>query len=164
MYLEYKGPQIDFNGPTQMFNTWMHDYASDWSVRVKMAEGDNVQSGFQLIVEEMDNLELRQMRSRMFERSLKDLSMKAIQVWDVAHPGSFTNVMPFVTIPEPVLPINMREQEEVWSMKIDEGRATRVDYFMKVEGLSKEEAEARVKEIDEAGDNQPTPPTFLNEL
>lgn len=165
VYLEFKGPNIDFAGPTTMFNTWMHDYASDWSVRIKMTDSAQAQSGFQLVVEEIDNLELRRMRSRMMERGIKELSYVIMRVWNTAHPGSFNEeAMVFVTIPDANLPINTKEQEETWSLKIAERRASRVDYFMQTEGMTQAEAEAKVQEIEQYEQTTVTIPTFAEEL
>jgi len=150
VYLEFKGPTIDFTGPTQMFNSWMHDYAADWSVRVKMTDGANARSGFQLVVEEIDNLELRRQRSRMMERSLKHMMYMSMHIWNIGHGQTFSDsALAFVSIPDANLPIDSKAEEETWSMKISEGRASRIDYFMKTEGMTQDEAEAKVEEIDQ---------------
>lgn len=166
VYLEFKGPNVDFQGPTKMFNTWMHDYASDWSVRIKMTDQANAQSGFQLVVEEIDNLELRRHRSRMMEKGLKQLVYVIFKVWNTVHPNSFSEEATCnVDIPAPNLPVDTKQQEETWSLKIGEGRASRVDYFMRTEGMKREEAEAKVKEIEEyEGQGGVEVPTFVEEL
>ena len=46
-----------------------------------------------------------------------------------------------------------KSNEEVWSIRIKEGRASRIDYFIEVKGMSKEEAIAKVAEIDALNTN-----------
>jgi hypothetical protein len=156
-FVKYEGPDINLNAPTEMFNRWVSDYASDWSVRIKAAGEGVANSGFQLIVEEMDNLELRQTRARMFESGFRRMFQVIKTVWNTHHAGTFGDDSElFITFEQPSLPVDNKSQEEVWSMKIKEGRATNVDYFIKVEGLSKEEAIAKDKEIKESFINNNT--------
>jgi ABC-type amino acid transport substrate-binding protein len=54
----------------------------------------------------------------------------------------------FIEFSKPELPVDEKASEEVWTMRIDSGRASRVDYFMAVMGMSRNEAEAKVAEID----------------
>jgi hypothetical protein len=53
----------------------------------------------------------------------------------------------FTTFAEPHLPVDPQVQETVWSQKINEGRATEIDYLMHVNGMSREEALAKYEEI-----------------
>jgi hypothetical protein len=66
-YVEYKGPDVSLMPIEEIFSAWVHDFAADWSVRLQSAGDATASSGFQLIVEEMPNLELRRQRQRMFE-------------------------------------------------------------------------------------------------
>jgi len=65
--LEYKSPQVDLKSIEDVVNNWVQNFAYDFSVRVNVAGNGSVSSGFQLVVEELPNLELRQTRQRMFE-------------------------------------------------------------------------------------------------
>ena len=106
-------------------------------------------SGFQLVVEEIDNLQLRKKRQRQCEAHLKRFYEVFKLVCLVGGGIIFPDDVELeVTFSDPGLPVNQKEQEEVWSIRIKEGRASRVDYFMAVEGMTKEEAEAKVQEID----------------
>jgi hypothetical protein len=149
--LEYKSPVVDLQPIDDMVNKWVADFAADWAVNVKFGGNANADSGFKLVVEEMPNLELRKKRARMFEAGFKRLYKVISKVVNLGTPG----LLPedgelFAQFQAPILPVNQKENEEVWSRKILEGRATRVDYFMVTQGMTKQEAEAKVAEIDAA--------------
>ena len=149
-FVEYKGPDIDVAPIDNMFNGWIRDFASDWGVRVKAAGEGTANSGFQLIVEEMDNLELRTKRQRMFEQGFKRMFRTMADVINKIHPGTFGDQSElFTTFNEPHLPVNEKESEEVWSMRIENNRASRLDYFMVTKGMTKQQAELKIQEIDQ---------------
>ena len=149
-FLEYRGPDVDLSGIDKMIQTWVADFASDWCVNVKLAgQGTNADSGFKLVVEEMSNLELRKSRAKMFEAGFNRLFDVVKGIVNVYMPGSFSDTSCLcTTFHKPQLPIDEKLNEEIWSRKITEGRATRTMYFMEVYGYSKEEAQALVAEID----------------
>lgn len=148
-FVEYKGPDINLEPIDQMFTRWIRDFASDWSVNVKAEGNGSVDSGFKLIVEEIDNLQLRKKRQRMFEAGFKRLYTTIKKVMNTVYGNYFAEETElFVEFAQPILPVNQKDEEDVWSVRIATGRASRVDYFMTVHGLSKEEAEAKIAEID----------------
>ena len=53
-----------------------------------------------------------------------------------------------VNFPTPSLPINEKEVEEIWSIRIDNKRATVKDYLMEVKGLSSDEADQKIIELN----------------
>jgi hypothetical protein len=102
-----------------------------------------------LIVEELPNLELRKRRAKMFEAGMTRLYQTIVTVFNTFVPGMFPpNSVVDVNFFDPILPTDSKEQELMWSMRIAEGRATRTDYFMATQGMTKDEAELKVKEID----------------
>lgn len=154
-YVEYKGPDINLDPIETMFADWVKGFAADWSVRLNGA--GNATSGFQLIVEEMPNLELRKARQKMFQSGFARL-YKVLTYVMQGVPGFpiLPNAKLYVDFGDPSLPIDEKAQEEVWSRRITEGRASRVDYFMEVNGMSRDEAVKKVAEIDAF--NRVTPP------
>ncbi len=149
VYLDYKGPVPPLMDLDDIVKRWVTDFAADWSVAVASEGNGQADSGFKLVVKELPNLELRKKRARMFEAGFHRL-------YDilVAVAGTVNITLPpegelWVDFGEPDLPIDEKASEEVWSRKISEKRATRVDYFMEVKGMSKAEAEQKVAEIDE---------------
>ena len=147
-FIEYKGPEVNLEPIDQMVNKWVSDFAQDWSVNVKMAGTGAADSGFKLIVEEMDNLELRRKRAKMFEAGFSRLFKVIKTVTNYFKPTYPEDAVLFCKFAAPNLPVDVKLQEEVWSRKIAEGRASRKMYFMEVYGMSEDEAIAKIEEID----------------
>lgn len=147
-FIEYKGPEVNLEPIDTMVNKWVSDYAADWSVNVKMAGTGVADSGFKLIVEEMDNLELRRKRARMFEAGLARLFNIIKTVTNYFSPTYPEDSVLFARFSAPTLPVDVKLQEEVWSRKIAEGRASRKMYFMEVYSMTEDEAIAKIEEID----------------
>lgn len=147
-YVEYKGPDVDLEPIDNMFQRWVRDFASDWSVNVKRGDTASATSGFQLIVEEIDNLQLRKKRQRMCETHFRKL-FEVMRVIGQSNGISFSNDSTLVAqFENPELPVDSKAEEEMWSLRIKEGRASRVDYFMSTQGMNKDEATAKMNEID----------------
>jgi hypothetical protein len=72
-FVRYENPDIDIKPLNEVVDSWIKSFAGDWSVRIEVAGQGRAQSGFQLIVEESDNLDLRKQRQRMFESGFKRL-------------------------------------------------------------------------------------------
>ena len=144
-FVEYKGPKPNLQPLDAMVQKWVVDFAADWSVNAN-ADVNAADSGFKLVVKEMPNLELRKKRQRMMEAGFKRL----FQVIKKVVQGFSEQSELFASFGAPALPIDEKAEEEVWSRRIAEKRATRVDYFKAVYGMSTEEAEAKVAEIDAA--------------
>ena len=148
-YVEYKGPDVSLTPVEDMFSQWVKDFAADWSVRLQSSGDASATSGFQLIVEEMPNLELRKQRQKMFSagfsRFYKVLAFITSTIPGINLP---VDAQLYTTFSSPALPVDDKAQEEVWSRRILEGRASRVDYLIEVKGMSKEEAVQKLAEID----------------
>lgn len=146
--IEYVGPQVAITPIDDVYNQWSQQIAQDYSVNLSMSGKGTAASGFQLIVEEIPNLELRKQRQRVFEHGMKRLWPLMRTVLNVSSPYHFSEDLElFVEFSDPKLPVNAMEQEEIWSKRISEGRATIVDYFVQEHGLSVNEATAKVREI-----------------
>jgi hypothetical protein len=149
VYLDYKKPDVALMPMDDMVSKWVADFAGDWSVNIKLdGNGSAAESGFKLVVEELPNLELRKERSRMFETGFKKLYEVLKVLANIHGYGLPEDSVLFITFAQPDLPVDEKASEEVWSIRINERRATRVDYFMSMHGLSKEEATLKVAEID----------------
>lgn len=147
VYLQYQAPNVSLMPLDDMVNKWVMDFAADWSVRVSAEGGGSADSGFKLIVQELPNLELRKQRQRMFEAGFKRL----YEVIKVVAGAIGISLPPesqlFVKFAPPDLPIDVKANEDMWAARIAGGRASRVDYFMEVHGMSREEAIAKVQEV-----------------
>lgn len=147
-FVEYKGPEVNLQPIDDMVNKWVADFAADWAVNVKDANGGAADSGFKLIVEEMPNLELRKKRARMFEAGFKRLFKVIKQVVNYYKPGTFQEEAElFAVFSKPALPVDQNQEEIVWSRRIAEGRASLTDYFMQTQGLTRDEAISKINEI-----------------
>lgn len=163
VYLEYKGPDVTLTPIEDMFSQWVKDFAADWSVRLTASGNASATSGFQLIVEEMPNLELRKQRQKMFAAGFaRFYQVIAKVVAGIPGINIPMDAQLYTTFQSPALPIDDKAQEEIWSRKISEGRASRVDYFMEVQNLTREEAISKVAEIDAFNIVQPSAPTRQN--
>lgn len=159
-FVEYKGPQVNLEPIDKIYSQWVRDVAADWSVRIKSSSDSVADSGFKLMVEEMDNLDLRKKRQKMFQRGFGRLFDVIKVVINYHIPNYFNQESKlFLEFPEPSLPIDRKVQEEIWSIRIAEGRASRVDYFREVHGMTMEEAIQKVQEINRLNNIINSPPT-----
>lgn len=147
-FVEYKGPESDLLKLQTVYQQWSKDFAGDWGVNLKFAGEGSADSGFQLIVESMDNLDLRNKRQRFCENGLERFYNVYKRVMNTHFGNAYpedsqleANFMP------PNLPVNQKEQEEVWTMRIEQGRATPIDYFMEVMGMTQQEAQMKWEDI-----------------
>lgn len=145
-YVEYKCPQVDINGINSILTNWVTMVASAYSVRID-SDTSNVTSGFQLIVKETGNLELRKERQRPFEHGFKKTFEIISKMLSVAFGIDFSQFNFVIDIPAPTLPVNEKEIEEIWTVRIKEGRATKKDYLIEVRKMTPEEAEQKLIEI-----------------
>lgn len=162
-FIDYKSPHVDLKALDEVFNQWVRDFAYDWSVRVKTSGDGTATSGFQLVVEEIDNLELRKQRQRMFEAGMEKMYETIRTIWNATHGQVFTQEsVSCVEFADPILPVDAKAQEETWTIRITEGRASLVDYFMETKGYTRTDAENKVREIAEykALFTEPTPETL----
>ena len=148
-FFRWDGPDFNVEPIDNMFNKWVADFGGDWAVNVKDANGGVADSGFKLIVEEMPNLELRKKRQKMFEAGFKRLFKVIKSVMNFNFAGYFAEEAElFATFAAPSLPVDETVDEQLWSRRIAEGRASRTDYFMTKFGLTRDEALAKIAEID----------------
>lgn len=141
---DFKGPSVDLKSHYDVMAGLVEDIAFDWSVRLKMSGQGSASSGFQLVVEEMDNLELRQTRAKSFQGAMR----RFYDIMSAMYP-ELTDGMLQVVFAPPSLPVNNQEELNLWTQKIEKNLASVVDYFMAVDNLSQEEAIAKALEVKE---------------
>lgn len=134
-FIDHKGPAVNLLEQQQVINSLIVAVADDWSVNMKIGGEGGATSGFQLIVEEIDNLVLREQRQNAFVGSLRRFYDITKRLYPELTDGALQ-----VEFRAAALPVNQKEVEEIWASKIEGGRASRVDYLMTVEGLTLEEA------------------------
>lgn len=149
VFLEYKGPTPDIKPFDEVIKGWYRDFARDWNVTVEddAAGNGGAISGFHLVVKEIPNVMLRQKRQRMFETHFKHLYEVLLVINEKFGLGLTPNTELFAKFSAPELPVDEKSSEEVWSIKINEGRASNIDYYMVQHGQSREEAELTAKRV-----------------
>lgn len=148
-FIEYKSPQIDIKPLDEVVTNWMDQFAADWSVRMVTGGNGSANSGFQLVVEELPNRELRQQRAKMFAAGFKRLYKIIAQVINTQYGYEYLpyNSDGYIEFPIFELPVDESADELMWSERIKSGRASIVDYLMIKQNLTKEEAILKAQEI-----------------
>lgn len=148
-FIEYKSPQIDIKPLDEVVTNWMDQFAADWSVRMVTGGNGSANSGFQLVVEELPNRELRQQRSKQFAAGFKRLYKIIAQVINTQYGYEYLpyNSDGYIEFPIFELPVDESADELMWSERIKSGRASIVDYLMIKQSLTKEEAILKAQEI-----------------
>ncbi len=148
-FIEYKAPQVDLGPLDEVMGSWIRNFAFDWNVRINTAGAGSANSGFQLVVEEIDNLELRKKRAKMTTAGFKRLFEVQKVVTNQHAEGTYADdSVLIVEFSEPRLPVEKDKNEQTWSEKISAGRASIIDYLMEEKGLSLGDAIDRAEEIN----------------
>jgi hypothetical protein len=145
-FVKFDGPTSDLDKLNAVMQGLMTAVAADWSVTLR-TEGTGqgrANSGFQIIVEEMDNLQLRDQRAISVGAGMR----RFYDICQRLYP-TLTEGMLRVKFAPPSLPVNTVEQENLWSDKIAAGRASVLDYMRSVEGLDDEAAWEKILEIQQ---------------
>jgi hypothetical protein len=152
-YFDWKSPVVDLKPLDEIVNTWVDSYATDWGVVID--ESGSADSGFKLVVKELPNIEIKKARAKMQQAGYEELCTQVMDIYNLVYPGSFTaGSKPKVKFFDPILPVDETADEGVWSIRIQNGRATRVDYFMQKYDMTKEQAIEKITEIDETRSTQ----------
>ena len=143
-FVKFDGPVSDLLNLTQVMEQLAKGVAYDWAVNMRMEGSGKANSGFQIIVEEMDNLQLREKRAQSMQAALRRFYMITQRLYPTLTQGSLR-----AKWAPPSLPVNTNEQEVLWSNRIAEGRASVLDYFMEVQGLGQDAAWEKILEIQQ---------------
>jgi len=143
-FVKFDGPVSDLDTLNTVMDELVRAVAYDWSVTMRTEGSGKANSGFQIIVEEMDNLQLREKRSQSMQSALRRFYSITQRLYPTLTAGLLR-----ATFAPPSLPVNTVEQEGLWSDRISEGRASVLDYMMEVKGLDESEAWEKIYEIQE---------------
>lgn len=146
-YFDWKSPVVNLEPLDNIINTWVDSYATDWSV--VLDQSGSADSGFKLVVKELPNMEMKKARAKMQQSGYEELCDIVMRIQNIILPGSFTEgSKPKVKFFDPILPVDETADEGVWNLRIQNGRATRIDYFMQKFDMTKIQAEEKIAEID----------------
>jgi hypothetical protein len=143
-FVKFDGPNTDLDKLTEVMESLLTGVAYDWSVSLRTDGTGRANSGFQIIVEEMDNLQLRDKRAHSMQAGMR----RFYDICQRLYP-TLTEGMLRVKFAPPALPVNTVEQEQLWSDKIAAGRASVLDYLRQVEGLDDDAAWEKLEEIQD---------------
>lgn len=139
-------PMVKFEGPDtrlkelhDILSAQVRDIASDWDVSIKAEGGAKANSGFQVIVEEMDNLALREKRAQSFQAGLR----RFYNITQRLYPELTEGVLKAEFAP-PSLPVNKLDNEQVWQIRSTSIAFSPVDRLMD-EGYTEEDAFEKVR-------------------
>lgn len=130
-FFEYRTPTVNITSFLDWLNKFKEAIADEWGVNLKFAGGSIADSGFKLVVEEFENIELRQTRivaAKQFEQDLYQVfaAMSVIHDW-----GLNTDGVGVADFKEPALPVNEQNDWIIAKEQIALGVITLEDYWLK---------------------------------
>lgn len=130
-FFEFRAPTSTIDQFLNWFNKFKEAIADEWGVNLKFAGGSIADSGFKLVVEEFENIELRQKRvvaAKQFEEDLYQVfaAMSVVHDWGLDVNGR--GVADFV---EPKLPVNEQNEWLIAKEQIATGVLTMEEYWIK---------------------------------
>jgi hypothetical protein len=146
-----KAPFIKFDGPDTnlaeldtMMRALVKDIAFDWDVTINSGAEVRASSGFQIVVEEMNNLNLREKRGQSFRAGFRRFYNLTQKLYPELTVGTL-----WADFAAPSIPVNTMEQEQMWQMRLDGNRSSLVDYFMETQEMTEQEANDKIQAIIE---------------
>ncbi len=137
----FLGPDTDLHQLNQTMAAQIQDIAADWCVTVKSQDSAKANSGYQVVVEEMDNLQLREQRAQSMQSGFR----KFYDITQSMYPELLEGMLQ-VEFAAPSLPVNPLEQAQVRTFNFALNLQTPVDVWME-EGMSEEDAKAKLAEV-----------------
>ena len=141
-FVKFDGPNTDLNIIDEMIRNQVRDVAFDWDVNINLGNEVRASSGFQLIVEDLHNLQLREKRAQAFRAGLRRFYNITKRLYTELTEGTL-----WADFAPPSIPINTLEQEQLWQMRLDGNRSSLKDYFMETQEMKDQEAEDKIAEI-----------------
>ena len=141
---EFVGPNTNLKQLDDIIDQLIRTVANDWGVNLSIGGSGHANSGFQLIVEEVGNLTLRETRQQSMQATLR----RFYEILKQLYPGLTDGYLQAEFAP-PSLPVNKVEEEQLWTIKIANGRASIKDYYMVEYGMTEDEAIAKCDEVQQ---------------
>jgi hypothetical protein len=149
-FLEYRNPQVEVE-PFQMWlDSFRENIGQEWGVNIKVAGEGSAESGFQLVVEELPGLQLRTKRQKPADTFEQAMYQVCLAISNEYNLGLVAGTRLKVNFPEPDLPVNQKEKEEVISMRLANKLTSRDEVWKKEDPtLTPEDIEERKATIDQ---------------
>lgn len=147
-FFEFRTPTVNLEGIMGWLNKFKEAIADEWGVNLKFAGGSIADSGFKLVVEEFENIELRQKRivaAKVFER---DLYKTLAGMSEIENFGLDKTARCFADFKEPALPVNNTEEWTITKEKLATGYTSLEREWLKDDpDLTPEDIAQRKREI-----------------
>ena len=112
-FIKFDGPVSDLSSLNDVMAQLIEDVAQDWNVNIKFGGAGSANSGFQLVVEEMDGLNLRAKQIQFYQAAFKIMYQMLQRMYPELPMGEL-----LIQFAPPSLPVNEKEREENWVSKI----------------------------------------------
>jgi hypothetical protein len=140
--VKFDGPDTDVMALYNVTALQVRDVAADWGVTVKAMESQKANSGFQVIVQESDNLQLREVRAQSAQAGFR----RFYEVTKVLYPELQEGTLTAEFAP-PSLPVDPVANQQRWTYLQANNFATPIDYWMQEEGMTFEDAMAKLDQV-----------------
>lgn len=160
IFFEYKAPTA-ISVAIKSFSDWLDSFreniGQEWGVNIKVAGEGSADSGFKLVVEELPGLQLRKKRQKPADTFEQALYQVCLALSEAHGLGLVQGTRLKVKFPEPELPVNLKEKEEIRQMKLASKTASREMFWREDDpSLTEEDIDKRKAEIDAASAKIPT--------
>jgi len=160
-FFEYKSPTVQISQILDWLTKLKDGVSDEWGVNLKFAAGSIADSGFKLLVEEFENIELRQQRlvaAKRFEAELYHVLavMSQVHSW-----GLDINGIGVADFPEPALPVNQSQDWLIAKEQLALGILSPEEYWqMKDPDLTIEQLAVKRRAYDKSRGLAATVPSF----
>jgi hypothetical protein len=160
-FFEFTSPTMNVTEVMNWFKPFRESIADEWGVNLNIAGSGTADSGFKLVVEEFENIELRQTRiqaAKEFEYSLYNVFATMSEVHDFGLDKAAECMADF---DEPSLPVNNAEEWMIAKEQIALGLLSPEEYWKsKNPDLTVEDLAAKRRAYDQSRGLAATVPTF----
>lgn len=151
IFFEFRAPQVQIDEFLPWLDGLTRDIGRSWGVTFEADGAGSADSGFKLIVKELPNTELRQTRRKaalQFEQELFN-TLRIMHSVDSPSAEQIPNEAKLkVEFTAPLNVVNEKEVHDIAKEDLALGTLSKVEYIMKRDKVSREDAEAKLVIID----------------
>jgi len=160
IFFEYKSPS-SISVAIGAFSNWLESFrdniGQEWGVNIKVSGEGSADSGFKLVVEELPGLQLRKKRQKPADTFEQALYQVCLALSEAHGLGLVPGTRLKVKFPEPDLPVNLKEKEEIRQMQLASKTVSREMLWKQDDpSLTQDDIAARKAEIDANAAKIPT--------
>lgn len=160
-FFEFRAPTVTLSQFTEWLNVLKETIADEWGVNLKFTGTGSAESGFKLVVEEFENIELREKRIISAKQYEKDLYQVFATMSGVHNWGLDKEAIGFADFKEPALPVDKSQDWLIAKEQIALGVLTIEEYWLIQDpDLTPEQIAERTRKANAARGLAGTVPTF----